>query len=358
MARALEKHCGEVVPLSTMPSAAARWGRVRNKLSRMLLGRGVNYLHNAVLSRRYSRHYANLLRDKLDGNVDLIFVTAGSTQIALLDTGIPIVYTSDATFELMRDYYPDFTNLSRASAAQGNAIERGALQKAEAVLYPSAWAAQSARQFYNVDPSKIHVIPYGANLDCVPGGGEGLACSKPDNVCVLTFLGVDWKRKGGSIAYATLRALQAMGLRSRLVVCGCTPPASFRAEGVEVIPRLDKNRPTDQAALSNLLLSSNFLLLPTRRECYGIVFCEASAHGTPAIATDTGGVSGAVDHGRNGYLLPPTAGADEYARLIYGLFHDRKRYLDLVASSRAVFEERLNWDHWAVRVRELISGIG
>lgn len=35
----------------------------------------------------------------------------------------------------------------------------------------------------------------------------------------------------------------------------------------------------------------HLLLLPTRAECAGIVFNEASAYGVPILLTDTGGVS-------------------------------------------------------------------
>jgi glycosyltransferase involved in cell wall biosynthesis len=94
--------------------------------------------------------------------------------------------------------------------------------------------------------------------------------------------------------------------------------------------------------------------LPTRAECYGIVFCEASAYGLPVVTTNTGGVSGAVKDGVNGFLLSVDADADEYAIKIMELFSNDEKYYSLVKSSRDLFEKKLNWDAWALEVKKII----
>ncbi|MCI0596961.1 MAG: glycosyltransferase family 4 protein, partial [candidate division Zixibacteria bacterium] len=96
-------------------------------------------------------------------------------------------------------------------------------------------------------------------------------------------------------------------------------------------------------------------LLPTRYECYGVVFCEAAAFGLPVITTDTGGVSGVVREGENGYLLPYEAGGADYAQLIAEICADENRYNELVQKSRKEFEDRLNWDTWAQTVKRLLA---
>ena len=85
-----------------------------------------------------------------------------------------------------------------------------------------------------------------------------------------------------------------------------------------------------------------------------MVFCEASSFGLPSIATNTGGVSGAVTEGENGFMLPPSAGGVEYAELIAGIYRDDQRYAQLVQSSRALYESKLNWDAWGMTVTKLI----
>src|SRR5207245_1514583 len=129
-----------------------------------------------------------------------------------------------------------------------------------------------------------------------------------------------------------------------LIVCGCTPPEGVAHERLKVIPFLDKNDDKQRKELEQLLMSADFLLLPTRAEAYGLVFCEASAFGLPVIATNTGGVPEIVREGENGFLLPYEARGDAYAEVIARVYHNDERYAELVRASRAAFEERLNWD--------------
>jgi glycosyltransferase involved in cell wall biosynthesis len=101
-------------------------------------------------------------------------------------------------------------------------------------------------------------------------------------------------------------------------------------------------------------LKSDFLLLPTRAECFGLVFCEAAAFGVPSVSADTGGVRGAVHEGKNGFLLPPDANGKIYAEKITELWNDRAAYLHLRESARNLFETTLNWDAWAMEVKDYL----
>jgi glycosyltransferase involved in cell wall biosynthesis len=124
-----------------------------------------------------------------------------------------------------------------------------------------------------------------------------------------------------------------------------------------VIPFLDKNDKVQSKELNNLFLKSDFLLLPTRSEAYGVVFCEANAFGLPVITTDTGGVSSVIESGKNGFMLPINAKGIDYAKLIKDIYMDDEKYYGLVLSSRETFEEKLNWDSWAKTVCKLINRI-
>jgi glycosyltransferase involved in cell wall biosynthesis len=224
------------------------------------------------------------------------------------------------------------------------------------VIYSSAWAARSAIEDYGADPAKIHVVPFGANID-EPPAREVVLARKQSEQCRLLFLGVDWVRKGGDIAFETLLKLEELGIRAELVVCGCTPPQGVAHERMKIIPFLDKNDERQRKELEQLLMSADFLLLPTRADCTPIVFCEASAFGLPVVATNTGGVPEVVREGENGFLLPYEARGEAYAEVIARVYHDDERYAELVRASRAAFEERLNWDAWGVAVKHILADL-
>jgi glycosyltransferase involved in cell wall biosynthesis len=124
---------------------------------------------------------------------------------------------------------------------------------------------------------------------------------------------------------------------------------------MKVVPFLNKNDEKQLRALELLYMTSDFLLLPTRGDCTPIVFCEANAYGLPVITTDTGGVSSVINEGENGFMLPYDARGDDYAELVAKLYWDDLRYSELVRSSRAAFDDRLNWDAWGQSMTGLIT---
>lgn len=354
MGQALQKHCGDVYylgPLDTKMENLTRWF---NDVSIKLLKKNYSYEHSILLSKSYARIIKRKLREE---SFDLIFAPVASTEIVFLNTEIPIVYTADATFALISDYYPDyFSSQIVLSRMEGNFIEKSAIQKADLILYPSRWAAQSAIRDYKSDKSKVHIIPFGANIDEAPSK-KIIKGKKKFGNCKLLFLGVDWKRKGGEIAFETLLELEKMGFIAELTVCGCIPPEECVHDRMTVIPFLDKNDRIQSKELNELFLKSDFLLLPTRSEAYGVVFCEANAFGLPVITTNTGGVSSVIESGKNGFMLPIDATGIDYAELIKEIYMDDEKYYGLVLSSRETFDEKLNWDSWAKTVCKLINRI-
>ena len=352
VAQALERHVGPVVlpgvsrpavrrHLDQFAGLMKRYGRMRYNVS-----------HSIVLSRAHAAFYAERLASE---RCDLIFANAASTEIAYLRTRLPIVYASDATFAAIIDYYPEFSGFCAASRAEGNHIERRTIRKAAAIVYASDWAARSATTTYGAPTAKVHVVPFGANLDGIPPRAEVLQPSS--NGCRLLLVGTDWQRKGADIACDTVRHLRAAGIDASLTICGRQPPAPIADPHVRVIPFLRQQEPEQREALLRLYREADIFLLPTRAECAGIAFSEASAFGLPIVATDTGGVATAVRPGVNGVLLPPAAGAADYAAAIRALLADRPTFEALRQSSRTAYDTRLNWDAWGAAVAEVIRGV-
>ncbi len=290
----------------------------------------------------------------------MVFAPAASSAIAYIETDLPVIYLSDATIARMIGYYPEYSGLSRHSMTGGFEIERRAMERADVLVYPSMWAARSAETDFGVPPEKITLIPFGANLDEAPPRDTVLGKTR-GATCRLLFLAKNldrnWSRKGGDIALETLRSLLAMGIDAKLVFCGSAPPVDVREEAIEVVPYLDKNDPDQFRALTEVLLRSDFLILPTRAECYGIVFCEAGAFGLPVAAADTGGVSAIVRDGENGFLLPLQARGEGYAERIAGVWRDDALYRKMVEQSRFLFESTYNWDSWAETMKPLIDSL-
>jgi len=352
--QALKNHVGDVDFLG--PVAIPAWlHKLLNaitKFNRVVFGKTYVTKYSSLLSRYMGRQFSKKLRQK---QYDFIVTPAASTELSHCKTNAPVVYISDTTFKLISNYYKsDFNNLSGLSWREGNRAERRSLRKSDLIIYSSQWAAQSAMSDYGIQASHIAVMPLGANMDYMPG--RAMISEKEKNpVLTLLYLAVEWERKGGPIAFATLKQLQENGVKARLIVCGCIPPPQFSHPDMEVIPFLNKNKADEHDRFVQLLSSVHFLLLPTRADCSLLVACESNAYGVPAITTDTGGVSEVVKDGINGYCLPYEAGGAEYAALIADIFKDKERYHQLVQSSRDRFEQQLNWEKWAEQFKNLVA---
>ena len=298
---------------------------------------------------------AKYIKKKLERiNFDLIFAPNSPDYVAYLETEIPIVYLRDTTFQLFIDYYPSFFGLNEKDKKEGNEIEKNALDRAWKIIYSSKWAAESALNYYQAEVSKISIIDFGANLLYEPQK-KYIPSDSRNEVCNILFIGVDWIRKGGEVAYKAFLKLQKEGFNCKLTIVGCNPKLTEGTENIEIVAFLDKKNNLDFYKLFNIYLRSHFLLLPTTADCTPVVISEAAAFGIPVIATDTGGISAVIHEGVNGYLLPDNADENCYSNKIKSVFEDKDLYNTLRINSRREFETRLSWKIWINKINHLIS---
>ena len=88
---------------------------------------------------------------------------------------------------------------------------------------------------------------------------------------------------------------------------------------------------------------ANFLLHPARFEAAGIVPAEAAAFGVPTLTNDAGGLATTVADGVSGVVFPKDSPADVYVSKIVELINDPAATQQLVKTTKARFEQELNW---------------
>jgi glycosyltransferase involved in cell wall biosynthesis len=311
-----------------------------------------NILYTKILSKQYLRNrepevlidYAKQVERCLTSiRYDIVF-SPGTIPISHLQTEKPIVFWTDSTFAGMVDFYPDFSNLCAQSIRDGNRMEQLALSKCRLAIYSSEWAANTAIQNYDVDPTKVKVVPFGANVDCNRNlqDIDSIVDIKNFDTCRLLFVGVDWHRKGGDFALAVADRLNRQGIRTELHIVGCNPKISLPSF-VKLHGFISKRTEEGRRYLDELMSISHFLILPSRVECYGVVFAEASSFGLPALATKVGGIPTAIQDGKNGQTFPLDASAEKYCNYIARYMSSQQDYKELALSSFKAYSERLNW---------------
>ncbi len=332
-----------------LPKFLQEWLTTQKSINRRWFGKYTSVEFLNAYAKYFSRR---LTKDLKKRPVDVLFVSASSQLVAYVKTDIPVVYMTDATFQQLQGYYTSFSNLAGYNRRQGIALDKKAFQKAAHCMLASEWCKESAITNYGISAGKISVVTLGANLDSVPLEKE--LSFEYAGTCRLLFVGVEWERKGGDIALAAFRLLQQKGLNPVLHIIGCMPPHNISNEpNIINIPFLDKNKAEDFEQFYNIFRQTDFLILPTRAECAGLVFCEASAYGIPSITTDTGGVTTYVKNNVNGFTLPLSSGGDEYAEVIERLCKNTADMQQLKKSCRSQYEKGLNWDIWGQEFKRI-----
>lgn len=305
--------------------------------------KGLKYFLNR--SPYVTKQYAKQVEQRLDKSADVIF-SPGTIPIAHLDTKQPKVFYTDATFASMIGYYDWFENISKATIREGMKLDQIAMDSSALAIFASDWAAESAIRDYGADPSKVKVVPLGANLENEKTFSEikSAISNRSTNVCKILFIGVDWERKGGQLVLDSVAELNKGGLATELHIVGIPElPISELPSFVINHGFISKKTSEGQKAIEDLLLDCHFLFVPSKAEAYGVVFCEASAYGLPSIATKTGGIPTIIKDNINGITL----GLDEphmsYAKFIHDTFINYSLYKELALSSFNEYESRLNW---------------
>ncbi|NWF57767.1 MAG: glycosyltransferase family 4 protein [Fischerella sp.] len=328
--------------------------------------------YNKFSKRRYSynrdqlllKEYARQISKKLSGiNVDIVFspVSFASQPIAYLESNLPIVIWTDATFAAALDFYPTLNSndICKETIRDSIANERNALSRCSLVIYSSEWAAQTALENYQIHPSKVRVVPFGANIHCNRELNDikTIVELRPSNKCKLLFLGADWYRKGGDIAVQVTKTLNEAGLDTELTVVGCDPLITDEPlpSFVRFLGYISKSTKEGSDKMDKLLSESHFLILPTRADCTPNVIPEANSFGIPCITTNIGGIPTMVRDSVNGKTFSKDVNIEEYCKYIFNLFSDYTQYKKLALSAFNEYQTRLNWSVNTQAVKKLMS---
>lgn len=286
---------------------------------------------------------------------DVLFGNCISSPLAHLETSIPIVYTGDATAEIISQTYPQYRRLGPRYAACTDRIERTALSKVRFAAFASPATRDSAIDRYGVPADRAVVAPYGANLvpcDAMPVAIPAAPPSRSD--LRLTITAADPERKQVDLALAATRLLQERGWNASITMIG--PRRSTLATGrwATFLGMLDPADPRDLDRHRQAIAASHLCLQPSLGEAYGIAPIESAAFGKPAVATDIGGLPFVVRDGETGVVVPRLVDAAGLADAIESIAGDVPCYRRMSEAAHARHHGELNWTTWARVVAPLI----
>ncbi len=306
----------------------------------------------AIRTMASSKGWARYIETRLLPNTDAI-VCLSTIPVAFLKTDIPIYIYVDGIYEYMLQQ--GFKNILNSHKIAHH-IEQLALNNCTKIITSSENSAKAILQYYDINQSKIEIVPLGANFDKLPSSEfiQKNIEQKEMDKCRILFIGVDWERKGANIVVDTAQILHNSGFPIEVHLVGLKElpikiPSYIINHGF-----ISKMGNDGIEKLNQLYLSSHFLFVPSIAEAYGIVFVEASAYGVPVISHAVGGIPSIVKNEINGHLFKLGTTPDVFACYIKQLFNNKVAYKALAHKSHTRFLENLSWSSSGEKMRKII----
>lgn len=321
----------------------SKWLKLKAYLIKRLFGKRYQMARDPAHLKKIA---AKAEKQLLTMDYDIV-LSPGSLPVTYLETNKPIVFWTDSTYDSLVNFYPEWYNLAAKSIKDGNQAEQIAIDKASLILYTSDWAVESAVKKYRADPHKVKQVPNGPNLEPTsnPKNVEDIICKRQKNKQVnLLFVGIDWERKGGDMAIETVCKLRDKGIDAVLTIVGINYLPKFDFPYIKYHPFIDKNLQEGVDKLNDLYEQATFFLLPTKAECFAVVFAEAGSHALPVITSNVGGSASAIKNGYNGYCLDLNNFSSVAADKIFNLIKSPEVYKQYSYNAYENFEKELNWD--------------
>jgi glycogen synthase len=312
-----------------------------------------------------------------DINADLVHCHTWYTHfggvLAKLNYGLPLVITVHS-LEPLRPWKReqlgggyDFTLW----------VEKTALEMADAVIAVSNGTRTDLQRLFRIDPSRLHVIYNGIDLEEFRPTQNADALSRfgIDNTKpYLLFVGRITRQKG---IVHLVRAIQFMEPGFQIVLCAGAPDtAEIASEMKLAVTEAQAHRNgviwieemVDKNTLRELYSHAAVFCCPSIYEPFGIINLEAMACETAVVASAVGGIKEVVVDGETGFLVPveqmteapfeprdPAKFERDLAQKINLLMADAQLRQRFGHAGRKRAEEKFSWSAIAQQTVELYS---
>ena len=236
-----------------------------------------------------------------------------------------------------------------------------ALRRATAVTAPSQFTCERIMQAQKVEPSKVHLLPWALSpaFCALRDGAKQAKVELPKGKLLLTVarLATSEKFKGLDTVIQVMPRLLQADPQIRYVVVGDgddRPRLEQLARDVGVTDHvLFAGARTDQE-LAAMYDACQVMVLPSRKEGFGLVFLEAMAFGMPVVGGNFGGTPEVVVDGETGFLVD-YGNLDCLADRLLRLLSEPPLQRRMGEAGRRRLEEHYTFEIFNQRLRQILT---
>src|SRR3990170_8340904 len=217
--------------------------------------------------------------------------------------------------------------------------EGEAAKKATLVVTISKYSRRKILEFYNVDQSKIRIVPNGVDTNRFHPVGDCQAVKRRlrvGNRQLVLFVGRLIPRKGLNYLLEAAKRIVKEQRETLFVIVGNGPLRNRLVSDVEnagLAGNFAFLGDVSDEELPKIYRCADLFVLPSIQEGQGIALLEAQASAKPVVAFNVSGVAEAVRNGETG-LLVKAAGSGELAEAILRLLSDKSLREKMGAAGR------------------------
>jgi UDP-glucose:(heptosyl)LPS alpha-1,3-glucosyltransferase len=215
---------------------------------------------------------------------------------------------------------------------------------------------EEAIKFYEIEPSRIHSLPWGIDLETFQPNPtvrryERAQWGVEENTKVILLVANEFNRKGLATILEAMAQLSLSQTTFQLVVVGRGNPKPYlpliKRLGLEKQVHFLGHRP-----VAACYQAADLFVMPTTYEGWALVIGEALACGLPVITSRFAGSSDLIVHGQNGMLLRDPRSVEELAESLHTSLFD----LTLADMAEAARQSVLNCSWLDVSRKLLVLG--
>lgn len=298
-------------------------------------------------SERRLNEIADQCNKQLNSDADFLFFH-GTTPWIKSQTHLPYYAYVDATFLTYLDIYLDPRNFNPKEITRIVKQETIFLSKASGIFFSSEWARQNTINRYHLDGHNFHTVGLGGNSQI------GLPDFKKGSRNLL-FVSMDFKRKGGFIAYEAFCKLKNSFPELKLNIVGDKPSeAIINDERVVYHDFIDKNTEEGQKQFDDIFKDSCFLIHPTEKDMTPLIIVEAGNYGIPAIAPKRFGIPEMIIEGKTGFLLNENT-SNEICTKVKTIIQDQELLAKMSLEAFKHITKVFNWENVGYKITQIIN---
>lgn len=230
------------------------------------------------------------------------------------------------------------TDIDKAGKGWMNLVNSYTLSNADAVISVSNYLANQVSKRYK-DVKNIYVIPDGIILGKYKERKKILKLQGK-----IIFIGRLHPSKGVDILLNALKELNKKLPAASLSIIGSGESESSLknlASKLALEKKVVFIGERARSKMPTLLSKADILILPSRREGFGLVLIEAMAAGLPVIGSDIGGISDIIQEGYSGFKFP-VGDYKKLSSLAYMLLTNKDQYKKLSLNARTLAKKKFS----------------